>query len=189
MYPHINSNRKLFESKETFNLEGTEHQTEELEGHAVLIGCHRSGGIILRALRRVFGEKLIVVDFNPDVISELRDQFVKCLYGDISDLEIQEQLALGKAKLIVSTVRDLDSDLGLLDYLEKIQSKALVIVTAADAGEAIKLYERGAHHVSLPLTLEGSSLSHLITDHQGNFHHLATEKERKLGELKRLVNT
>lgn len=155
---------------------------QEFKDHAILIGCHRGGGVILPVLRKVFGNNLMVVDFNPDIINELRNNFVPCLYGDVSDPEIAEMLNLKEASLVVSTVRDLVDNLALLDEIERAQSKAVTIITAGDAKEAIKLYERGAHHVSMPLTLEGESIGRLIGE---NLETLVKEKERKLGELKR----
>ncbi len=153
--------------------------------HAVLVGCHRSGQLILPVLKKIYGNNLIVVDFNPEVIEQLKNSFVPCLYGDVSDPEIAEMLALKQADLVVSTVRDLTDNLALLDALEKSQSKATVVITASDTKEAITLYERGAHHVSLPLLLEGGSIGRLIADHQGKLGDLAKDREKKLGELKR----
>lgn len=160
-------------------------ENQEFKNHAILIGCHRSGQVILPTLQKIYGDNLIVVDFNPEVIETLRNSFVPCLYGDMADPEITELLNLKEAQLLVSTVRDLADNLTLLDALEKAQSKATIIITASDTGEAVTLYERGAHHVSLPLLLEGESIGHLISARHGELAELARQKERKLGELKR----
>lgn len=163
----------------------TRERNSALDGHAVLIGCHRSGQIILKSLEKLFGERLLVLDFNPDVVEELRMKAVNCLYGDLSDPEVLEQINLHQAKLVISTVRDFKDNAVLLDYIEKIQSKATIIATADEVTDAIKLYERGAHHVSLPMSLEGHSISRLIAEHIDDFSFLAYDRERKLGELKR----
>lgn len=158
---------------------------KEFKDHAVLIGCHRSGKIILAALKKIYEDNLIVIDFNPEVVEELKSQFVPTIFGDIADPEITERLNLKEAKLVISTVRDLPDNLALLDALEKTQSQAAVIATASDAKEAVVLYERGAHHVSLPMALEGTMISHLLYQYQDHLPALAKERERKLGELKR----
>lgn len=159
---------------------------QDFKNHAILIGCHRSGEVILKALRKIYGDNLLVVDFNPEVIEKLKNEFVPCLYGDVSDPEIAEMLNFKEAKMVVSTMRDLADNLMLLDGLEKAQSKATIIITASDTKEAITLYERGAHHVSLPMMLEGNSISQLINQHKETLGELMTEKERKLGDLKRM---
>ncbi len=179
---------KKVERKKTISLDFVPEGQLEFANHAVLVGCHRSGGIVLKVLKKLYGENVLVLDFNPEVVEQLKNNFVFCLYGDISDPEVAERLNLKQAKLVVSTVRDLNDNLALLDAVEKAQSKAVVIISAADSAEAIKLYERGAHHVSLPLTLEGTSISRLIIDYQDNWTSLMKEKEKKLGELKREVH-
>lgn len=180
---------KPLERKKAFGFDFVPEQVEEFSDHAVLIGCDLSGGLVLTSLASIFGqEKVVVVDFNPDVVRTLRDRFIPCLYGDISDQEILERLNLKEAKLIVSTVRDLNDNLILLDFLEKCQSKALTIITATDNAEAITLYERGAHHVSMPLSLEGVAISQILNENKDGFAKLAAQREKKLGELKRVSN-
>ncbi len=180
---------KKIERKKTFSIDFVPEGELEFKNHAVLIGCHRSGEIILKSLIKLYGENVLVLDFNPQVVERMKNNFVSCLYGDVSDPEIEEKLNLKQAKLVVSTVSDMTDNLSLLDHLEKVQSKAVVIITASDANEAIKLYERGAHHVSLPLTLEGAAISRLVSDHHDNWSGLVSEKETKLGDLKREVHS
>lgn len=186
LYRLLGNHLKLLERKKTIGLDYLPKSAAEFSGHAVLVGCHRSGDIILKELRKIYGENLIVVDFNPEIISSLREKMIPCVYGDAADLEVLESLNLKQANLVISTVRDLNDNLTLLDYLERVQSKAVIIITASDVSEAITLYERGAHHVSLPLTLEGMSIGHLVSEHGENLHRLIADKEKKLGELKRL---
>lgn len=155
-----------------------------LQNHAVLVGCHRAGEIILKGLIPVYGEDIVILDFNPDVIEELKNGSVNYIYGDVSDPEVLESLGLNRADLIVSTIRDLRDNLFLLDYLEKIQSKAIVIVTAEEVGQAVKLYERGAHYVSLPTDLEGTSVTRVIHEHINDPKWFNQEREKRLGDVK-----
>ncbi len=165
---------KKFERGAAENLEGGTH---ELTDHAVLIGCHRSGEIILQKLQKIYDKNVLVLDFNPDVVQKLKSEGVAAVYGDASDLEILEGLRLGEAKVIVSTVRDFKDNLVLLDTILKEKSKATVIITAEDAKSALVLYEKGAHYVSLPMNLEGRHISQLISTD------LKKEKAERLEEL------
>ncbi len=187
VYRFLEKGLRLLETKERVSLERATHNVDELTDHAILVGCHRSGTIILRGLQRVFGERLVVVDFNPDVVAVLREQFVPALYGDATDPEVLEKLVVPRAKLLVSTVRDLETNLALLDTVSKENPKAVVLMTAADAKEAVKLYEGGAEFVSLPLTLEGTNLADLIVSHQRHLETIGAERERKLAEARRLA--
>jgi voltage-gated potassium channel Kch len=161
-------------------------EAKELADHAILIGCHRSGEIILARMKKIFEENLIVVDFSPDVIDKLQKEGIPSLYGDMTDPEVYEQLNLKEAKIVVSTIRDIDDNLTLLDIMNQAGSKAAVIISAADNAEALKLYEKGAHHVSLPTDLEGASISNLVTDNGNHLRSLMADKKEKLEQVKKI---
>lgn len=159
------------------------------QNHAVLVGCHRAGEIVLKGLTPVYGQDTIVLDFNPETIEDLKNRGVDCVYGDVADLEVLDFLNLKKAQVVISTVRDLNDNLFLLDHLEKIQAQAIIILTAEDATQAVKLYERGAHYVSLPMDLEGHSLVRLVHEHVREPRWFGQEREKRLGELRRNMSS
>jgi Kef-type K+ transport system membrane component KefB len=185
VYAKVKRTLKTFEEKETVNADSLVLEQREFLNHAVLIGCHRSGEVVLPAIVKNFENNLVVLDFNPDVIAKLRQEGIACIYGDVSDVEIVERLNLPTAKLLVSTIRDLSDNLILLDSLTKLRSKAVVIMTAYDSVEALTLYMHGAHHVSLPLELEGANISHMITHYRDDFKELQKEKVKKVEELQK----
>ena len=155
-----------------------------MQNHAVLIGCHRSGEIILKGLTSVYGNDIVVMDFNPDIIEILKNNSINYVYGDVSDPEVLENLNLEKAELIISTVRDLKDNFFLLDYIGSIKSKTILIVSAEDIEQSIKLYERGAHYVSLPMDLEGTNVNRMIHEHIRDPKWFVLEREKKLTEVK-----
>ena len=154
-----------------------------LDGHAVLIGCHRSGEIVLGKLVALFKGNVVIVDFNPEIVEKLTAQGYNAIYGDALDPEVYETLNLARAKLIVSTIRELPENLALLELITISGSKAVVVITASDKEEAVKLYEKGAHHVSLPTNLEGISINHILPNEIGDLNLLKKEKEKKMDEL------
>jgi len=183
VYGRLKEALKFFEVKNTLGLELGEFSEGEFAGHAVLIGCHRSGQLVLPALVKQFGKKVLVLDFNPEVVTELRRQGQACLYGDVSDVEVVEKLNLKDVRLAVSTVRNFEDNLVLLEGMRQVRSKAAVLLTALDATEARELYRRGAHYVLLPLALEGANLAHLISAHDGEYDRLIAEKDLRVKEL------
>ena len=80
------------------------------------------GERILRTLKSL-KHSIVVVDFNPDVVTKLKKQGVTCLYGDMSDLEVMEQLNLDSARMIISTVPDVADNLLLLNLVHKLKVK------------------------------------------------------------------
>ncbi|HET9946993.1 MAG TPA: cation:proton antiporter [Patescibacteria group bacterium] len=145
----------------------------DFSNHIVLIGGTRMGETILNAL----GENpddVIVVDFDPMVIENLRAQGIPVLFGDIMDQEIQELVQLDRAKLVVSTLSDLENNIFIIKSAHAAKKKVKVIVMAYDIDEAKKLYEEGADYVVLPHIAGGRQIAHTVK----------TDEFEKLEELK-----
>ena len=77
----------------------------QLSGHAVICGHGRIGAILTQILDR---RKLsyLVIDLNPQVISQLHARGVPCIYGDASNPEILAHAHLDRARVLVCTFDD-----------------------------------------------------------------------------------
>ena len=149
----------IFERRKT-----TKEHIGDLDGindHVVLIGVNRMGRSILDALLE-HKQSVLVVDFNPDIIKDLRNRKVKNLFGDISDLEIQERAQLEDAKLVISTVPDMEDNMSLIAGLKRMKNGPKVVVVANDNREEEELYKAGANYVIQPHVLSGKHVAHLI---------------------------
>src|SRR5258708_16501670 len=104
---------------------------EQFADHIVIIGAHRVGGPVVKYLKK---EQIpfLVMDFNPHIVEQLRDDGVKVVYGDISDPEILDNLQLEKAKLIISTATEMGDNELLLEEVKRRRLKAKVIARAQD---------------------------------------------------------
>jgi Kef-type K+ transport system membrane component KefB/voltage-gated potassium channel Kch len=156
--------RFLFKSNNRHGvLEKKDQQKFVQNDQVVLFGHNRIGKIVRPALEKL-GRPILVVDFDPRVLSELEDLKVNSVYGDISDIELYEDLGLKSSSLVVSTVTDVNDNLQLLEYLkEKDDDKSpLVILSASDYPESSKLYDAGADYVLVPHTLGGEFLSNVF---------------------------
>lgn len=132
----------------------------ELKHHIVLIGANRMGGSILKSFEKK-GDDVLVIDFDPDVVKGIAEkEGIKALFGDISDIEIQEQAQLRAAKLIISTVPDIEDNLILLQSLHG--TKAKVVVVAQNTDEAKRLYTAGADYVVLPHLVGGRHIANIL---------------------------
>jgi len=101
------------------------------------------------------------------------------LYGDISDFEIQEQVGVSHARLVISTVPDVEDNLFLLYNLQKTNKKALSVFFALETDDAKRLYEAGASYVVLPHLAGGQHLAKLLIDK----NHLELIEEYKSRDL------
>jgi Kef-type K+ transport system membrane component KefB/voltage-gated potassium channel Kch len=153
------------------------------KGHIVIFGYHRMGYHILKELHKLH-HKVIVVDFNPDIIKKLQSVGVDCLYGDTQDEEIMEQINIGEAAMVISTIPHLDETVFLIEHLAKLKKKPLLIVTSHHVDDALTYYKKGADYVILPHLLGGEHVANLITQYESKS--LATFLRSQADELKLL---
>lgn len=157
-----------------------EHHGEHVaqKNHIVLIGAHRLGEHVIQSLKHQ-DRPFVIVDFNPEIIEKYASENVPVICGDITDSHIQDLINLGDAKLIISTVPDLQDNLILADVAKRPPIKTRLVITAQDDEEALKLYDHGVDYVILPHYIGGIHLSKLFKNgykftelHKLREHHL-----------------
>jgi len=144
---------------------------DNLKDHVVVVGGDQMGQSILEALKES-GDEVVVIDFDPEIVKSLEDshqseavQKVHRLFGDISDLDIQERAQIDMAKLVISTIPDVEDNLLLLKELKHENRKAKVVVMALDLHDAKLLYKAHADYVILPHLEGGRQIAKFITEH------------------------
>jgi len=137
---------------------------EKIKDHVVLIGVRRMGESILEALKKDEKTKIVAVDFNPDIVEALKEDGVISFYGDIADEEIQELAQIDKAKLVISTVSDLEDNLLLLKSIKNLKKKPKVVLLALEKHEARELYKEGADYVVIPHIAGGHHLAKILVE-------------------------
>lgn len=184
----IQSGNKLFKKLEPFiflfERESSKREEKgdvgQLDDHIVVIGGHQMGQSILHALRGD-GEKVIVIDFDPDIVSKLKKNDIPHLFGDIVDMDIQEKAQLEKARLVISTIPDIEDNLLLIKKMNKDNRRALIIVVAYEKEDAKELYKAGADYVVMPHLAGGMHLAKIIKER--NLDHLDRYKNKDFMEL------
>ncbi len=148
----------------------------------ILMGYNRIGYSILNALSNM-GKEHLVIDFDPEIIRELKEEGVPCVYGDVEDVEFLDEIGLRNSKLIVSTIPEMDTNLFLLRKFRKKGGPAIVL-TARHISDALELYRTGADYVILPHFLGGEYASHLITRAGSDKSAYWTERKKEISALK-----
>lgn len=133
----------------------------------ILFGANRVGGTFLRTYPHL-KKKVLVIDFNPEIIENLKKQMTPCMYGDITNLEILRRVNFTSAKVVISTVQREQDNIFLLNYVKVIRSDALIILTAKTIDEAIELYNAGADYVLVPTVKSGEIISGLLAKYLEN---------------------
>ena len=132
-----------------------------LKHHVVLIGAHRMGRSILNALRDSDIE-FVAIDFDPAIVKKLSSASVPIIYGDISDIDIQDKVGLMDASVVISTIPGFKNNLAIVKMLEHRDVEVKTIVTAADEWHARELYREGADYVLVPHFIGGQELAGII---------------------------
>ena len=50
----------------------------------------------------------LIVDYDPDTIKKLHDEWMLCLYWDASDNDLYDEINLKQVKMVISTIHDYD---------------------------------------------------------------------------------
>lgn len=135
----------------------------DLEDHVVVVGGEQMGESILEALKDM-DIPVVVVDFDPKVVKKLDEKKVHRLFGDIADLDIQERAKLDEARMVISTISDIEDNLLLLKEIKHENRKAKIVVMALDSRDAKILYKEGADYVILPHLAGGRQIAKMILD-------------------------
>ncbi len=165
-----------------FTTEGLEYLPTEIKPRIILCGYNRIGYSVLQSLQHL-KKKILVVDYNPEIIAQLVKEGYHCLYGDVADEEIIERMNLPQVQMLISTVPELSDNQLLIKKVQDITKRAKIIVTASDIDDALKLYHAGADYVILPHFLGGEHVSQLISEVQDGKRTLHEEKKKHIHHL------
>lgn len=160
LYKFLSKTLSIFERKHPIDA----RILDPLDKHIILFGHSRTGKALLPALVKL-EKPVLVVDFNPDVVDDLKSKQLLAIFGDMSDHEIYSDINVDGAALIVSTVPDIHDNLLLLSYLSKLKTRPVIIVTAQDESEAKQLYVNKADYVLVPHAVGGEYLAHIFNHH------------------------
>ena len=148
---------------------------EDVERHPVVfLGFFRDASSILYEFEhegsveaaREFVSKLMVIDFNPTVMRELRRRGIKVVYGDIAHADTLKHAHIEDAELVVSSITDDilrgTSNLRILRNVRAQSPHARVVLTTDHIPQALKFYEAGADFVFIPRLYSAAAVARLL---------------------------
>jgi hypothetical protein len=147
---------------------------EELRQPVIFLGFFRDTSSILYEFEhegtaeesRAFVEKILVIDFNPAVLRELRRKSIKCVYGDIAHSDTLRHAGVEHAKLVVSSITDDvlrgTSNLRLMQIAHNHAPNALVVLTTEHIPQALQFYEEGADFVFIPRLYSAAACARIL---------------------------
>jgi Kef-type K+ transport system membrane component KefB len=139
-----------------------QERSEARHEKVVFLGFFRDASSILHefehgvdaAAARDFMSKILVIDFNPSVMRELRNRKIACIYGDVAHADTLRHAGIEQAELVVSSITDDilrgTNNLRMLRNIRAACPKARVMLTTEHIPQALTFYEAGADFVYLP---------------------------------------
>ena len=108
----------------------------------IVAGAGRYGQIIARLLF-ARGEKVTVLDHDPDQIDLLRKFGFKVFYGDATRLDLLEAAGAARARLLVVAIDDVEDNLALVDLARSAFPDLKIIARARNVRHWLELADRG----------------------------------------------
>jgi hypothetical protein len=154
--------------------EAAEKGEQEAHHPVVFLGFFRDASSILYEFEhegsvedaKEFLSKIMVIDFNPTVMRELRRRGIKSVYGDIAHADTLHHAGIHEAELVVSSITDDvlrgTSNLRLLRAIRSQSPKARVVLTTEHIPQALKFYEAGADFVFVPRLYSAAAVARLL---------------------------
>lgn len=152
----------------------------------ILIGFHRLGQSIAFHLPK---NDILIIDFDPEIISQIKKRGFDYIFGDINDEEIFEKANFNESRLIISTSPNIENSLFLLAKINLLSNreKMKVIVRANDEKEARILYRENANYVLLSYFTSGQYMGRNIAI-DPSLQILEQLKNKDLEMLKKINN-
>ena len=171
---------------------------KETSGREIaILGFHRTASSLVSEIMSMdkkaplarLKDRIVVVDFNPEVHSTLQTMGIKVIYGDIGHIDTLHHAGIHDAKLVISTIPDSilvgTDNLKFIRHIRNINPHAKIIVTAESAQGALKMYTEGADYVFLPRILTARHLvlmiGHVLSSDQSKFKKMV---DSEIGSLK-----
>lgn len=130
----------------------------------VLLGYSKGGSEFVRTFKQM-KKDYVVIDFDPDIIDQLERRKINHIYGDVTDLDLLEEIGLKRAEIVVSTIDDKVTNRLLAQHISKHNKDTLFICHATSLDEAQRLYGLGASHVILPHQIGSERIGSFILRH------------------------
>lgn len=120
-FPGLN---KLFTTGER-----KEFEAPLMESHIIICGYGRVGKWVGKALGE-FGIPFVVVEYDQNIVNELKDGGISVLYGDPTEPEVLEAVGIRQAKAVILAIPDRVAQETLIAYVQTVAPEVKIISRA-----------------------------------------------------------
>ncbi len=180
IYSRVRPILKLLEFRKNF-AEGEDTDVSEVY-NMIIFGYDRVGYDFVNVAERMHSKHL-VVDFDPGSIEKMRASGIPHRYGDADDVNFLEEIKMRDAEIVISTIPDFKTNLGLVTYYHNHNPNGIIIVVSHDIQNTKELYEHGASFVVMPQYLGAQYASGMVQNHGVRAEAFEEEKQKHLKYL------
>lgn len=109
--------------------EKKEFTAPTMNDHIIICGYGRVGKWVGKALSE-FGIPFVVVEYNQNVVNELKGSGISVLYGDPTEPEVLEAVGIRQAKAVILAIPDRVAQETLITYVQTVAPEVKIISRA-----------------------------------------------------------
>ncbi|NUN70461.1 MAG: cation:proton antiporter [Bacteroidetes bacterium] len=154
-------------------LRSAQEKDDAAEGHGghpiVILGFHRAARALVNRIKEhnpSMLQKVLVIDFNTEILREVNAEGMTGIFGDISSYDTLQHTHVGSASMIISTLPDLllkgTSNKQIVKLCRMLSPSAVIIATADTTAQAEELRSAGATEIIFPYEMVGEYILHQI---------------------------
>ena len=172
---------RIFQRRKSF---AQESMDAVQEAQVIINGYENMSGSILESFMNK-GKKVLIVDNDPQIIRQLRDLKVNCMYGDLAQSDVLENIDLSKVEVVMSTVPAYADSLIIVQKFRQVGRKSVLIMTANKVSESFALYNAGADYVVIPHIEGEKQMAYLLEDFNTDVSKVLSKKLEHIAQLKK----
>lgn len=174
IYERVKHIFERFESEDKKDVE-----METLENHALIVGYNETADKIIPTLREHF-EQIGVVDKKIKNVEKLEEKNLKYIFGDFKHEEIQREMGLREADLIISFAKE---DQVNKEILRKCKEKSIVFIESESPEESEEYYDMGADYIIRKNILTAEKIKGYLENYLKNLPKFISQIDRDTESL------
>lgn len=134
-----------------------------MRGHHIICGFGRVGSRVAQRLEEA-GERVVVIDGNPEALERAADRGLLFLDGDGADDDTLAEAGIQHAAALVACVDDDATNVYVVLTAKGLRPDLHVVARASSESAAGKLRRAGADEVISPYTIAGERIAAVLTE-------------------------
>jgi len=180
IYPKLSNYLSIFERKGKKVDDVSYNQDKPHD--VIVFGYDRVGHELLKYFKRN-NINFLIVDYDPLTIKKLTRRKIPCIYGDVTNMELLDDLNLKDTKMVISIISSYESNIMFINKIKGVNKNLIIIVTSNNIAHTFSLYKEGATHVIMPTFLGGEHISSMLEKYGFNNKKYIEEKFKHISSF------